>query len=84
MGQAYTLKLTFADTTGHYLSDIFVVIAEASGAPVLEAVSQGPWFFAKLPPGRYRVRATTLGHSLQQVAQVSATGQTRLTFSWSE
>lgn len=84
LGQTYDLKLIFADTTGHYLSDVTVVITDERGHHVLEAVSHGPWFFANLPAGRYHVRATTLGSTREQVIQVSPRHQVRLAFSWTE
>ncbi|HEV8712890.1 MAG TPA: carboxypeptidase-like regulatory domain-containing protein [Candidatus Binatia bacterium] len=84
LGQSYDLKLIFADTTGHYLSDVTVEITDERGHQVLEAVSHGPWFFANLPAGRYHVRATTLGSPREQVIQVSPQHQVRLAFSWPE
>jgi hypothetical protein len=84
LGQTYDLKLIFADTTGHYLSDVVVEITDERGHQVLAAVSRGPWFFANLPAGRYRVRATNLGSTREQVIQVSPRHQARLAFSWTE
>ncbi len=78
----YDLMLSFAEKTGKYLSDVEVVITDAQGNRVLEAVSEGPWFFVKLPTGRYTVRATTMGKTTQQVANVSVTRQTQLYFYW--
>lgn len=79
---AYTLLLSFADRTGHYLSDVEVVISDAAGNTLLEAVSHGPWFWVQLPPGTYTVVATTAGIARRQVAQVGAARQTQLYFSW--
>lgn len=78
----YNLRLSFAEKTGHYLSDVEVVIRDATGTTVLEAVSQGPWFFVKLPVGRYTVMATAIGKTYQQGASVRAAGQTQLNFYW--
>lgn len=61
----YNLKLVFADRSGgHFLSDVKVGIRNAKGEPVLDAVSDGPWFFVKLPPGSYRVSAAAEDKSL--------------------
>lgn len=55
----YNLKLIFAAREyGSYMSDVRVHIQGARGADVLEAVAEGPWFFAKLPPGTYQVTAS--------------------------
>jgi len=84
LGRNYDLKLIFADTTGHYLSDVAVEITDERGHQVLAEVSQGPWFFANLPAGRYRVRATNQGSAREQIVYVSPRHQTRLAFSWAE
>jgi len=84
LGQAYNLKLIFADTTGHYLSEVAVGITDERGHQVLAAVSRGPWFFADLPAGRYHVLATTQGYTREQVVHVSPQHQARLAFSWPE
>ncbi len=54
----FNVKLVFALQNGEYLSDVKVVIADAVGKPLLEAVAEGPMFLAKLPAGRYELRAT--------------------------
>ena len=84
LGQAYPLKLIFADTSGHYLSDVAVGILNERGQEVLAAVSQGPWFFANLPAGRYHVLAMAQGETREQVVQVSPQHQARLAFAWAE
>jgi hypothetical protein len=84
LGQAYNLKLIFADTGGHYLSDVSVGITDERGHQVLAAVSDGPWFFANLPAGRYHVLATTQGYTREQVVQISPQHQARLAFFWTE
>lgn len=72
----YNLKLVFADKAGgHYLSDIKVSIKGARGTDVLAAVSDGPWFFVKLPPGSYKITATT---GDQQQTRALAVGKQRL------
>jgi len=66
----FSLKLIFAEKiTGSYLADVGVSITDASGATVLEATSDGPWFFAKLPKGVYHVTATFQG--VAQTTRVS-------------
>src|SRR5262245_25394349 len=52
VGQGYDLKLGFAEKAGNYLSDVEVTIKDARNNTILEAISQGPWFFAKLPTGQ--------------------------------
>jgi len=82
IGQDYDLKLGFAEKAGNYLSDVEVVIKDAGSNTILEAVSQGPWFFAKLPAGKYTILATMKGETRQQVVRVTTRGQTALYFYW--
>lgn len=77
----YNLKLIFTDKGGgHYLSDINVSIKGAKGADVLEAVSDGPWFLAKLPPGTYRVSAGIADQRQTRSVTVGKQKQSRLAF----
>ena len=78
----YNLMLGFAEKAGNYLSDVEVVIKNAKGDTVLEAVSQGPWFFTKLPAGTYTVIATMTGKTQRHVVKVAATGHAQLYFYW--
>jgi hypothetical protein len=78
----YNLKLSFAVTGGNYLSDVAVEVRDAGGRMVLEGISEGPWFFTKLPPGRYTVAVSVTGRSQQKTVQVSGRGQTVLNFFW--
>jgi hypothetical protein len=53
----YNLWLVFVEQgSGNYLAGVKVVIADANGSPVVDAVAEGPWLFARVPPGRYKVR----------------------------
>lgn len=78
----YSLLLTFAEAKGPYLANITVEIKDAEGKVVLSTTSPGPWLFAKLPPGDYKVMATrgsgektsaafTIGQSGQQVVRLT-------------
>ncbi|HZA53627.1 MAG TPA: hypothetical protein VE616_05190 [Candidatus Udaeobacter sp.] len=52
----YNLKLAFAETSGVYVSDIALSI-EKDGRQMVRTTTNGPWFYIKLPPGRYTVEA---------------------------
>jgi hypothetical protein len=54
----FNLKLLFTLVEGPYVSDVAVVVKNASGKVVLEEQSRGPIFLLKLPPGTYTVEAT--------------------------
>lgn len=53
----YNLKLSFAETSGMYISDVRLSIAR-DGRQIVQTITNGPWFYIKLPPGVYSVEAT--------------------------
>jgi hypothetical protein len=63
----YNLQLTFATRkTGAFRSDVQLDIADAKGASVLSVANTGPMFFAKLPPGTYRISAAAEGKTFKR------------------
>jgi hypothetical protein len=80
MSRDYNLKAIFALKSGNYVADVPVVVTDAKGNKVIDTVSGGPWFLARLPPGTYRVSATFGGETLAQAANVLATGRRDLVF----
>lgn len=61
MDKGYNLRLVFDANSGEYLANVGVSIAGENGNLLVDAVSSGPWFFAKLPAGTYRVTGTFNG-----------------------
>ena len=80
----YNLHLLFAGQgTGEYLSDVKVTITDASGVVVLDAVSEGPYFLARLAPGRYRVTADLgNGNAQTRAVTVPERGALSTSFFW--
>jgi hypothetical protein len=71
----FSLKLVFAEKqTGSYLANVEVTIADTAGETLVNAVSDGPWFYAKLPAGSYKVTATFHGIAQSVAVKVPATG----------
>ena len=81
-GNDYNLQLSFALRNGDYLGGANVKIRDGRGTTVFEGTSDGPLFFAKLPPGKYAIDATAEGKTIEQVAQAPAKGQTHVYFAW--
>ena len=80
----YNLKIVFALKEGNYLADASVLIINAQGRTVLDAVSDGPWFYAKLPAGEYAVTATMMKKANTEKVQIKPAGQSVLRFYWTE
>ena len=79
----YNLKLVFAEKgSGAYVADVKLWIMNMKGQKILEAVSDGPWFFVKLAPGRYKITAESEGKSQVQQAKVGGGRQIQLHFYW--
>ncbi|MAR56763.1 MAG: hypothetical protein CMM93_06225 [Rickettsiales bacterium] len=81
MQNNYNVKMTTAESTGAYLADIPVKITNASGETVIETVTEGPLFFAKLEPGTYTIEATHNGIAKTQKI-TAGENQKALVFQW--
>jgi hypothetical protein len=67
----YNLLLTFATKqSGAYRSDVQLDIMDAKGASLVTAANTGPMFFAKLPPGTYRISAAAEGKTFKRTVKV--------------
>jgi hypothetical protein len=53
----YNLIVILSLKDGHYLGGAALTVRNQAGKTVLEVDAQGPWMFAKLPPGKYTVEA---------------------------
>jgi hypothetical protein len=82
MARGDNLELSFAQQNKDYLGGARVLIKDSKGKDMLEANSDGPLFYAKLPQGTYNVEATARGQTLQQVVHIPAKGQEQLYFAW--
>ena len=78
----FNVKLVFATKSGEYLSDTDVVVTSGRGRQVLEAKSEGPWFFARLPSGQYQVTVTANGQSQRRSVTVGSRGLRTVDFRW--
>lgn len=82
----YNLRLTFADkVSGAYRADVELEIrdAQAPDRPVLlQKHGAGPLLFAKLPPGRYEVKAKVRDRQQVRMVALPASGARELYFYW--
>ena len=84
VSKEFNLKLLFAAKDGHYLADVAVTISDAGNRKVLDAVSEGPFLFAQLAPGKYAITATYAGLAQTSSTTIAATGRRELVFRWDE
>ena len=82
MESQFNLALQFSAQGGAFLSGVRVEILDQSGRTVLDAVTEGPFFYAALPPGTYRVTASVEGQSTRRSVTVGAGRITRADFAW--
>lgn len=80
----FNLKLAFAAPSGEYFDNVGVMIARTNGGKVYEGTSDGPWFFIKLPPGRYTVAATMNGKTIHRNVRVPQRSASKLHFYFTE
>lgn len=56
----FNLKLVFASVSGHYLSNIDVIIQNSKGDTLVKIKSDGPWVLLDMDHGDYKVIADHL------------------------
>ena len=77
----YNLHLLFVDKgTGAYMSGIRVKILDAKGTTILDSVSNGPFFYVQLNPGKYRITASVYDQEQTQPTVISAKKTVSKTF----
>jgi hypothetical protein len=90
LSSQFNLHLMFATQgSGEYLSAVQVTILDSNNSPVLSAESKGPWFYAQLPPGDYRVEVTPTGlrgedQTQRKAVHVDGSSQSRMDFYWTK
>lgn len=82
-GRDYSLRIEMATAgRGAYVGGVLVRILDAQGKPVLEAMSDGPLMYVRLPAGRYRLEAEAEGQTRSGTVSVIEGRQARAYFSF--
>lgn len=85
MHAEFNVHMTFAvKRAGNFIADVAVEVSDDGGRVLLDAVSQGPWLYARLAPGRYRLRAGYAGVVQTREFRVRAGGHTELYLYWDD
>jgi len=83
---SFPLSLIFAEDAGGgsrpYVADVHVVIKNPAGATVMDVPAAGPYFLAKLEPGKYLLEATYMGNTQKQEIDVTASKPVHLVLTW--
>jgi hypothetical protein len=80
---SYNLRLLFvAEESGEYLWGVKVQLMDQEGKTLLEAVSDGPYFLAKLSPGRYTVIAEDEGRAIKRSVDIEPGKALSERFTW--
>jgi len=79
----YNLHLLFAvQGSGEYLANVHVRLADAHGNTVIDAVSEGPYFFASIPAGRYQLSVDSEGRTMTRTINVAQNRSVSESFYW--
>ncbi len=78
----FNLKLVLTLVEGNYLADVKVALKDAGGKLLLEHVTDGPIFMARLPAGSYSVSTTYSGSFQSRAIEVADKLRTEY-FRWS-
>ena len=78
----FNLALIFAGRDGSYLGDVDVLISGPRGETVLEAYAVGPFLLARVPSGRYRIKAMAEGTVQRQELVVGGQPRHERVFRW--
>ncbi|MBK8638221.1 MAG: hypothetical protein IPN92_07985 [Chromatiaceae bacterium] len=79
----YNLRLLFAVSgSGSYLSAVKVRVQDPRGATLLDATSNGPWFYAQLPPGPYVLTLDNQGQIQTRHIRITPQGATVENIYW--
>lgn len=83
MAPHYNLFVEFATRPrGDYVANVDVTVHNAHGGIVLKAVSEGPWFYADLAPGKYKVLARIDGHTEAHWVQIHRGHRGHVVVTW--
>jgi hypothetical protein len=77
----YNLRLLFAARNGDYLANVAVTLSDTRGNAVLDTIADGPIFYARVPPGRYRLTVSNQGQSQSRDISIG-NGSVRQDFYW--
>lgn len=83
MSEDFNLQLTMMEPGGGYnTAGAVVKIVNSSGETLVQAVSEGPLFYADLEPGAYTVIGEYQGNVQKRAVSVDEDAQKEITLQW--
>ncbi len=82
MRDDFNLRLLFCEVKGAYIAGVNVLVTDDKDRVVLAVDDAGPYLFAELPPGQYRVKATYAGHVKEQRLHLPSNAAREGVFRW--
>jgi len=78
----YSMRARFTTSAGEFVSDVSVRMSNADGQLIFAANSDGPYLYAQVPPGRYRLSATLNGVERSRSIDIPQRGGTDVSLTW--
>lgn len=78
----YSMRTQFASVSGESLSGVLLSLRKMDGTLVFSATSDGPYLYAKMPPGSYRMTARSEGVERRRTVTVPGRGGISIILTW--
>lgn len=78
----YSMRARFTMSTGEFVSDVSVRVSKADGKLIFAAISDGPYLYAQVPPGRYVLSATLNGIERSRSFDIPKRGGINVSLMW--
>lgn len=78
----YSMRARFTANGGEFVSDVDVRILTIDGRLIFTAISDGPYLYAQVPPGRYRLVAKLNGVERSRSVDIPKRGGITVLLTW--
>jgi hypothetical protein len=78
----YSMRVRFTASGGEFVSGVALRVMSADGRVIFAAISDGPYLFAQIPPGRYRLLANLDGLERSRGVDIPRRGGVTVSLTW--
>ncbi|REE21490.1 hypothetical protein B0G71_4665 [Paraburkholderia sp. BL27I4N3] len=82
VASGYSMRARFSTSTGEFVSGVSVRLSQADGKLIFAATSDGPYLYAQVPPGHYRLSATLNGVERSRRVDIPPRGGVNVAMMW--